>query len=317
MIFIYIGIFLASLFVIVKAGSLLVRSLGIISRFFKLSEYIVSFILMALITSLPELFIGITSSLSRMPAISLGNIIGANILILTLGIGLVVIITKKIDVKTETVKKEAWNIFFLALLPVFLALDGILSTTDGIILLLFFFWYTFRLFSQRERFTTTLNTLETGIGGLKFIFKQIGTLVLGALLLIGAAWALVYSSSFIAEELNLSLVFIGLILVALGTTLPEISFGIRANLLKHPSMTLGNFVGSIAFNSLFVLGIVSIIYPIRIDNLSNFLVGAAFLALTLIVFNIFIHTKKRLSYREGIVLILIYVAFLVTEIFII
>lgn len=313
MIIIYFVIFLICLAVIIKSGTLLVKSLVNISRYLGLTEYVLAFILMAFTTSVPELFVGLSSALSKMPAISLGNIIGANILNLTLGIGLVILIAKGIDVQTQTAKKDAWIIFFLALLPVLLVLDGILSHLDGVILLLFFFWYLSRLLGQKERFTKVLNAFRVDITLFKAFMKNLGLLMLGLVLLLTAAWGLVQSASLIAQNLGLSLVFIGLILVALGTTLPEISFGVRSVLLKHEEMTLGNFIGSLAFNSLFILGLVAIIYPIQV-NFHLIISSAVFLALALIIFNIFIRTKQRLSYREGIVLLTLYGLFLMIEI---
>jgi cation:H+ antiporter len=283
------------------------------SRYLGLAEYVIAFILMALATSVPELFIGLTSALSKIPTISLGNIIGANILNLTLGIGLVILISRGINIQTQTAKKDAWIIFFLALLPVLLVLDGVLSHLDGVVLLLFFFWYISRLLSQRERFTKALNSLITDVAHFKAFMKNLGLFMLGLLLLLSAAWGLVQSASLIAQDLDLSLIFIGLILVALGTTLPEISFGVRSVLLKHEEMTLGNFIGSVAFNSLFVLGLVAIIYPIQID-FHLVINSAIFLAIALIIFNIFIRTKQRLSYREGIILLVVYGLFLTIEV---
>jgi cation:H+ antiporter len=283
------------------------------SRYLGLAEYVIAFILMALATSVPELFIGLTSALNKIPTISLGNIIGANILNLTLGIGLVILISRGINIQTQAAKKDAWIIFFLALLPVLLVLDGVLSHLDGVVLLLFFFWYISRLLSQRERFTKALNSLITDVAHFKAFMKNLGLFMLGLLLLLSAAWGLVQSASLIAQDLDLSLIFIGLILVALGTTLPEISFGVRSVLLKHEEMTLGNFIGSVAFNSLFVLGLVAIIYPIQID-FHLVINSAIFLAIALIIFNIFIRTKQRLSYREGIILLVVYGLFLTIEV---
>jgi cation:H+ antiporter len=283
------------------------------SRYLGLAEYVIAFILMALATSVPELFIGLTSALNKIPTISLGNIIGANILNLTLGIGLVILISRGINIQTQAAKKDAWIIFFLALLPVLLVLDGVLSHLDGVVLLLFFFWYISRLLSQRERFTKALNSLITDVAHFKAFMKNLGLFMLGLLLLLSAAWGLVQSASLIAQDLDLSLIFIGLILVALGTTLPEISFGVRSVLLKHEEMTLGNFIGSVAFNSLFVLGLVAIIYPIQID-FHLVINSAIFLAIVLIIFNIFIRTKQRLSYREGIILLVVYGLFLTIEV---
>lgn len=309
----YFSIFFICLFIIIKSGTLLVKTLVSMSRYLGVSEYVVAFILMAMATSVPELFIGITSGLHKTPAISLGNIIGANMLNLTLGLGIVILTARGINLKTETAKKDGWIIFFLAILPLLLASDRILSRTDGIILFLFFIWYISKLLSRREQFKKTINHFNSHLAQFNAFMKSLGLFLIGLILLMLAAWGIVQSTSKIAENLDLSLMLIGLILVALGTTLPEISFGVRAILLKHEEMTIGTFIGSIAFNSLAVLGITAIIYPIEIDNFPSFINSALFLVLSLIVFNVFIRTKQRLSYKEGIILIIIYAFFLTIE----
>lgn len=314
MIPIYFVIFLISLLILIKSGTYLVKSLVNISRYLGLSEYVIAFILMALATSLPEFFVGLSSAFRQTPAISLGNIIGANIVNLTLALGLVILLARGIPTVNQIAKRDAWIIFFLALLPVLLVLDGQLSRWDGAILILFFLWYISRLLEQRERFTKTLNSLTYDIERLKTFFKNILGFIFGLCLLLISAWGVVAAASVMAQELKLSLVFIGLILLGLGTTLPELSFGIRSVLLKHEEMTLGNFIGSIAFNSLFILGLVALICPIQVNGFPSLITGALFLALALIIFNVFIRTKSHLSRREGVILLIIYGLFLITEI---
>ncbi|OGZ38592.1 MAG: hypothetical protein A3A94_03385 [Candidatus Portnoybacteria bacterium RIFCSPLOWO2_01_FULL_43_11] len=314
MILIYLVIFSLCLFIIIKSGALLVKTLVNISHYLGLSKYAIAFILMAFATSVPELFIGLSSAFNKTPAISLGNIIGANIINLTLALGLVILAAKGINITNQTAKKDGWIIFFLALLPILLVFDSQLSRLDGLVLLLFFFWYISRLLKQKEKFSKTLNSLKYNISQFKAFIKDTGLFVIGLILLLGAAWGLVLTASLVAKDLNLSLIFIGLVLVAIGTTLPEISFGFRSVLLKHEEMTLGNFIGSVSFNSLFVLGLVAVIYPIQVNDFSLLLISALFLALSLIVFNIFLRTKERLSYREGIILLIIYGLFLTAEI---
>ena len=93
-------------------------------------------------------------------------------------------------------------------------------------------------------------------------------------------------------------------------------FGIRSVLMKHEAMTLGNFIGSIAINSLFILGLVAIINPIIIEDVYIIGISGFFLAVALIIFNIFIRTKNRFNLREGLILLSLYFIFLIVQIFI-
>lgn len=306
----YFLVFIGCLLIIIKSGTLLVKSLVDISRFLGFSEYIVAFILMAFATSIPELFIGITSALKAVPSISFGNILGANVLNLTLALGLVIIVAGEINIKDQIVKRDAWFIFFLSLTPVILVLDGVLSRTDGLILILLFAWYIKHLTAQRNQFSEKMNLMSYNWSSAKKIIKSFIFFILGLVLLLIAAWGVVWSSSLIATQIGFSLTLIGLILVSFGTTMPELSFGIRSALLQHKEMAVGNFIGSIIFNSLVILGLVALIHPFSVD-LQIAIIGILFLSLLLIILNVFIATKDKLSYREGVVLLLLYLLFLI------
>lgn len=300
----------------IKSGSLLVKTLTKIASFLGLSAYVLSFILMAFACSIPEIFVGITSALNRTPIISLGNVFGSNILKLTLGIGLVVLFSRGVKVKTLTARKDAWLVFFLAILPFFLVLDGVLSRIDGVILLGLFLWYISRLLGRKEQLEKTFNSLKNHNGlKIKAFFKNVFRFCLGLLILLVASYGAVASASLMAQKAGLSLFFIGLLLVSIGTSLPEIVFGLSSAIGKHEEVCLGNFIGSIAFNALFVLGLVSIICPIKV-GFNTLIISAVFTVLSLAVFNIFIRTEKRLSCKEGIVLVFIYIIFLTVEILI-
>lgn len=314
MLWVYFLIFCLCLAAMIKSGSLLVETLIRIARFLGLSVYVLSFILMAFACSVPEVFVGLTSALHRTPIISLGNVFGSNILKLTLGIGLVVLFSRGVRVKTRTARKDAWLVFFLAMLPFFLVLDGVLSRIDGVILIVLFFWYVWRLLGRKKQLEKTFNSLKNHNGlKIRAFFKNVFRFCLGLLILLAASYGAVKSASLIAQEIGLSLFFIGLLLVSIGTSLPEIVFGLSSARGKHEEVCLGNFIGSIAFNALFVLGLVSVICPIKV-GFNTLIISAIFTALSLVVFNVFIRTEERLSCKEGIVLVFIYIAFLTVEI---
>jgi cation:H+ antiporter len=103
------------------------------------------------------------------------------------------------------------------------------------------------------------------------------------------------------------------ILVAVGTSLPELVFGIKAATLKHEGMCLGNIIGSIVINSTFILGISAIISPIKIENLNVIVVGAVFMLIAVLFSNIFLSSGRKVSIKEGWILIGFYVLFLIAE----
>ncbi len=301
-------IFIIACLVLVISGTLLIKALPKIASYLKISGFVIGFILIALSTSAPELFIGITSALNRTPILSLGDVLGSNIINLTLVIGLVAIFARGIQVKGKVVKRDLFYTFIITLLPLFLMLDRQLSRLDGIVLLLVFLFYLISLLSQKR------NRVENALKiSRKEFFKNCFLFSIGIILLLISAQAIVHFGSLLALELGLPLILIGIAIVALGTSLPELTFQINAVIAKREEMALGDLLGSVSANSALVLGIVAIICPIDITDFSLFLVVAGFLIIALILFTILVRTKEKLTWKEGMILIFLYIIFIFVE----
>ena len=309
----YISIFILSFALLAKSGGMLVKSITHFARFFRLSEYVVAFIVMSFATSIPELFIGLSSVAGGVPGLSLGNIIGANFINITLIIGLVAIFSKGIKIESKIRQKNFWLIFFIAFMPIFLAMDGIISRWDGLVLILSFAIYLMRLIGEREYFTKALNEVEFNGEMFGKVFKTISRFFAGFLILLASSALLVWAGKEVSSGINMSVISFGIIFVALGTALPELAFGVRASILGHTKMSVGNSLGSIAFNSAFILGIISIIKPITLQDGYGFFIAAAFLFAAFLLFNFFVYTRSNISRREGIVLISLYIFFLIIQ----
>ncbi len=313
MIILYIALFFISVLVLVKSGSVAVKCLVAISRYLRISEYVLAFILMALATSLPEFFVGINSALAKTPILSLGNIIGSNIVNLSLILGVVVIFAKGIKIESKIAKRDAWIVFFISILPLLLLVDKNLSQADGGILLIVFIWYLRHILKAKEAFRKRMDHIVRTIERFRQFVKDLLIFVVAIAILLISSWGVVKTATLIAEGLELPLVLIGLILVAVGTSLPELVFGIKAVITKHEGMNLGNLIGSTVMNSTLILGITALIYPIRIENFNIILIGGLFMIFIVLIVNFFIATKEKISWKEGVVLIGLYVAFLVLE----
>jgi len=310
MIILYIFLIFVSSFILVKGADLTIKALRRIGKFFHWSPFLFSFIFVGVATSLPEVFVGLTSSLHEIPQLSLGNIIGANIINLTLILGLCAIIASRIKFEKATRSQTIFSLL-ASFHPVLLALDGKLSRTDGLsLLLLFVIYLVFIFFKGKKIPEKIINRVN------KNIFKNFIFLVLGLILLIGSAEIIIRLAQELAINLKLSLILVGFILVSLGTTLPELTFGLRAALKKQEEFSLGNSLGTIVANSCLVLGLAAIIFPIEIVEIaafSTFLIGALFFLFAIIIFTIFIKTRNELSRFEGIFLVLFFIVFLVVQ----
>lgn len=307
-------IFLFSCAILIKASAWVVKSLVRIAQALRWSEFTVAFILMAFVTSVPELFIGITSALHNRPDLSFGNVIGSNIINLTLIVGIVVLLASGLSLEKVVAKKDSlWTALF-ASLPVLMILDGSLSRADGIALLIGLVIYLSMLFKQRIRVTKILNSELRAIGQFKSFLKDIGLFFGGLVLILLSAEGIVWSSSALAELIGIPLVLVGILIVALGTNLPEIIFGVRAVLSKHKEMVLGNLMGSVVINSTLVLGLTVLIHPFQVKDFSPLLSGIFFTILAAFLFYIFARTKDKISKKEGVILLLVYAAFVTTQI---
>jgi len=311
--FLYIILFLASVYILVKSGAIAVKNLVAVARYLRISEYVLAFILMALATSLPEFFIGINSALSKTSILSLGNVIGSNIVNLSFVLGAVVIIAKGIRIESKIAKRDAWLVFFISILPVLLLIDKNLSRADGAILLIAFIWYFRRILKDKEAFKKRMNHVARTVEEFWRFIKDLIVFILAIVILLGSSWAVVKTAELIAQGLNLTLALIGLILVAIGTSLPELVFGIKSVITKHEGMNLGNLIGSTVINSTLILGITVLVFPIKIEDFNLILTSGLFMILTILIVNFFIATKDKISLREGIILIGLYILFLIIE----
>lgn len=309
-----IVIFTASFILLSYAGSLLVRSLTRISEVLGLSEYIVAFVLMSIATSIPELFISLSSIAQGIPDLSLGNVLGTNLLTLTIIIGVIAIASNGIKVDSKISHQNFFLIFFIAFLPVLLGTDGIISRGDGILLLLAFAVYVWRLLGEKEYFTKRIEEYEFSLASILETFKNFRQFFIGIALLVVSSALIVWSSKGIVENINITFLAFGILFIALGTSLPELIFGIKAAAMKHESMTLGNSLGSIAFNATFIVGITAVISPLKTDFGNGMFFVSVFLFLAFLFFNFFSYTKSGISRKEGVVLVLLYLVFLFFEI---
>lgn len=310
----HIAVFIISFIVLSYSGGLLVRSLTRIAKLIGMSEYIIAFVLMSIITSIPELFISIFSLVQGVPLLSFGNILGANLIMITLVIGSISVLSGGIKIDSKISHQNFFIVFFITFLPILLAIDGIISRGDGLVLLISFVLYIWRLLGDKEYFTKRVSEFDFSAGSIFGVFKSFRGFFFAVALLIGSSFLIVLSSKSIASYLGSSTLFFGMLFVALGTSLPELVFGVKAASMDHPSMTLGNSIGSIAFNSTFILGLISVIVPIEVDLLGEVFLAPVFLFVSFILFNFFSYTQSKISRSEGVMLVFIYIIFLTTQI---
>ncbi len=323
-------LFAVSIAVMINAGKWVINSVVNLSRTLNVREFVVGFIIVGVATSLPELFVGVNAALQRNTDIVLGTIIGANIVDLTLVTGIAAIVGKGMRVKAGLIGKDAWLMLGAASLPVLLMLDKSLSRLDGAVLLLVFLVYIIKLYVEDKRLRKRDErqrkampgsnkgkpfSLAEGIKDTKKVFSNFGIFSLSlAVLFISANFVARYAAS-LAIDLSLPQIFIGLFIISMGTTLPELMFEVQAMIRRHVQAGVGNIIGSVVANSTLILGLSALIYPLT-ANLLLFFTGAIFMILIILIFIALIHARKGISINEGIFLILLYTVFVLAEFYV-
>ena len=316
MIITQILIFVFSFLLLSFSGRWLIESLKRISEFLGWKEFVVAFFITAFSVSLPNFFVGIISALKNVPELSFGDIVGGNVAELAFLGGLAALISKKgLSANSRTVQGSSIFAIVTALLPLLLGADGNLSRTDGILLILAFAFYTAWLFNKKERFEKIYDEIKGRIT-VKFIFQTTLTLLISVLLLLLSAKGVVKSALFFSDYLKIPLILVGILIVSFGNSLPDLSFVIQTARKSDDWLLLGDLIGGTIITATLVLGIVSLISPIKITDIPSIITGRIFLIISALFFIFFIRTEKRITKKEGVFLLFIYILFIVVEIFI-
>ena len=317
MLIFYSLVFIISCIIFYFSGELIVKSLIKVARYLGWKEFALSFIVMAFVASFPNLFVGISAALHGVSELSFGDVIGGNLIDLTLSIGLAAIFAKKgIPAKSRTVQTTLFFTIIAAALPLILIFDHVLSRTDGILLIMFFLFYVIWLFSKKERFSKTCEQTNNVTKSFQSSFFGLFKIVFALIMFIVASEGIVRSAKFFATTFDLPIVLIGLFIVGLGNCLPEIFFAITSAKNNYGWMVLGDLMGAVVAPATLVLGIVAIISPIHINGFNHIALARMFTFLAIIFFFLFIKNDQKISKRESVFLLLIYVAFIISAIFI-
>lgn len=316
-----IAIFIASIIILSWLSSSFVKTLVEIARYLKWREFIVAFFVMGCAASLPNLFVDLNAALRGLAPISFGDIIGGNLIDLTLIMAIVVFFSKDtISTNSKMVQGSSIFTFLIAILPIFLIWTGKVTRIDGAILILAFFVYAYWLFSKDDRFKKIYSKAKKQSDSLKirrWIFiKNVVKIILIIAVLYAASQGIIFAAQSFQVSLGVSLSLVGVLIVALGNCFPELYFGIVSGRKNEGWMVVGDMMGSVIVCATLVLGIVGLVAPFEIKDMSVFLIARIFTVIAAVFFLIVVKTDKKITKKEGLLLLSIYILFLLTEIFI-
>lgn len=307
-------LFIAGFVLLIYAAKWLVEGSSSLAKNFNIPDLIIGLTVVAFGTSAPELIVNVIAGATGKPDLAIGNIIGSNISNIMLILGITAVIME-IPVQKSTILSEIPFSLTAALLFGFLANITILdkeegmslSRIDGFILILFFLLFLLYIIymarQNQDIDTEEIGDLTTGKAVLFSIIGIIGLFIGGKLV--------VDNASEIAREWGFSETFIGLTIVGVGTSLPELVTSAIAALKRNADIAVGNVVGSNIFNLLWVLGVTSIISPLPFSIVSNIDILVIIGSSTLLLLFMIIGRKYTIDRWQGFVFIIFYIVYLV------
>jgi cation:H+ antiporter len=305
---------------LIKATDIIIVNLKAFSQKTRLGQFAITTSLLALATSLPELIVCLTAALEGEQNLALGNIIGANIANLSLVIGGAAFFGGVVTVRGLFLRRDVFYTFLAGAAPMVLLFDKSLSRIDGLVLLALYGFYNTAVMRERNQQLAEAKGEEEGFirhlirrlnhQGTK---KELGWLFLGVAFLLFSAEMIVNLAGIMAVTLNLPLLLIGLFVVSVGTTLPELTFSLKAIREHEPSMVFGNLLGSVVANGTLIIGLVALISPFRIQAFDKYLLATLAFVTIFGFFYLFIRSKHRLERWEGIILFGVYLLFVLLE----
>lgn len=325
--FVFLAIALLALsYVLSRSTDILVAGINQLGEGTAVESYGLTAFLVALATSLPELFVGVSAALQGEPLLPIGVVLGSNIANVSIVIGGAAMVGGVVKAKDHIYRKELVYAFLIGALPLLLMIDGRLSRIDGVVLLVVYVFYVMETMAKKK----TKRRLEragdeyykgSGLGhrilvlvGRKDVEQGLLRLIVGSALLIVVSDLVVRLSVQMAHMINIPVILIGLFMVSIGTSLPELTFEIKTVGRKEYLMAFGNIIGSTVTNSSLILGLVAFLNPVVLgETVSAYFVSVAAFVLLYGLFWYFVYSSKRLERWEGLALVLFYLVFVVVQ----
>ena len=309
---------LGGIALVIFSANWLVDGASSIAKKYGIPDLVIGLTIVAFGTSAPELTVNIFSALEGSTAIAIGNVLGSNIANIFLIVGLSSLITPLLIQKNTTWKEIPLSLLAAIVLGI-LANDQLIdnnpsgsfiSRIDGLVLLCFFIIFmVYTIEISKNQSDTEENIV------LMPIWKSALYIVAGLLGLFFGGQFLVEGAISLAGQLGMSEKLIGLTIVAVGTSTPELATSIVAAFKKKADIAIGNIVGSNIFNIFFILGITAIIQPLPFETSMNFDIAVTILASFLLFLATIVLGKRKVVKAEGIIFLLIYIGFIIYSVY--
>lgn len=301
-----ISLLIFGLTILIIGGNLLLKAAVSISLRFGIPKLLIGMTVVSLATSAPELIVSIKSAIKGSPDLAISNVLGSNIANLGLVLGITILFSP-INISKSVYKKEWPIMMFSAIYFLIVILDGVISKIEGGILVCFLVMTISALIKLRDKSEVDLeNSVEDSF------LKSLIVLFFGGLFLYyGSEW-FIDGAIMLADSFGISERIIGITVVSVGTSIPELVTSLVAVLNKEKSISLGNLLGSNIFNVFAVLGITSLVTPLSVldKSIINYDIYVMLFFAAMILPLIFFPKKLVLGRKEGLIILLFYTVYI-------
>lgn len=299
------AILVLSLFLVIKSAAFATRYASGLARNFRLSQYAISFLIVTVISVLPEAFISVNSAIQGTPSFGLGMLFGSNVADLTLIFALIIFFAGRgIKIENRILKSNSLYPFAL-ILPVALGMNGYYSRFEGVILVAIGFIF-FAVTFKNGRKNSPKSDYEKGyLKNFVFLFASVS-------IMMAMSYLTVYSATKLAGDLGVSPIIISMLVVGLGTTLPELFFCYKSVEQKCDSLAVGDILGTVLADAIILVGLLAAISPFSFPQRIVYVTGVFMFVSAFILFY-FMRSGKNISKKEGVALAAVWLLFVVIE----
>lgn len=311
MIVIHIIFYVLAFLLLWYCSGIIVDSVGRLAGKLKLSSFAVSFFVLGILTSIPEFSVGLNSIINKTPDIFVGNLLGASLILFILVIPLLAVFGGGVKLIHSLNENNLIFSLLVVAAPIFLIADNVLTRTEGVFLILI---YAILLYFIEKKNGLMAVGLEKKIfASNKHFLEDSLEIILASVIVFLASKFIVSETVYFASFFHISEFIIGLIVLSVGTNLPELSLAIKSIMMGKKEVALGDYLGSAAANTL-LFGLFTLLNGSRINiSVYSFRI-LLFTLLGLGIFFFFSRSKNDISKREGKILLLIYLSFILFQV---
>lgn len=305
--FVYVISFVAIWF----GAGLIIQSVDRIAHKLRLSSFTVSFFILGLLTSIPETAVGINAVFDHTPEVFVGNLLGGTMVIFLFIIPLLAVLGKGVKLSHDLSSRNQLRLLAVIAAPGFVMIDHRATNLEGFCLIAL---YAIIFYSIQKQRGFLGKKQVKALSAKAYSFIDLAKVVVGIIIVYVSSQYIVSQTLAFAEMFHISAFYISLIVLSLGTNLPELSIAIRAIISGKKDIAFGDYLGSAAANTL-LFGIFTLLNDGEVITINSFIVMFILIITGLGLFYVFSQSKNEISRREGLILMAVYVAFMIFEIF--